>query len=282
MHHRYTEGNKPYKIPTFTKSVFMLISGIIAGWTNENTVAAILCMILLWLLYHKKLKHKIPAWSIWGFTGAVTGFLFMTLAPGNYVRLNTVGIPSYGPSFLFFQFMAHTAQFWKYTNPILLTTLILSIITLRFKTIAISEFIPSVATYIIVSFIALYAMTLSPQFPGRAFFGLITFVIIAFGIAYYNLNIGEDIVRYIKAGITTLFIMAFLFNFYEPYKQIQAQDTAWENMHKMIHSAIVNNIDKVVLDYTSPPSKYVVANSPSRPFDEDMSLYYNIKIVVKE
>ena len=78
----------PYRLTADCKHnvVLMLLGGIIAGWTNENTGGALILMILFILAYKLYTKEKIHSWMITGLVGSIVGFLIMVLAPGNKVR----------------------------------------------------------------------------------------------------------------------------------------------------------------------------------------------------
>ena len=80
---------KELDVPTKQKAyypVVMLLLGIVAGWTNENTGGACILMVLCFIaLYHRSYKTMKP-WMITGLLGAVIGFLFMIKAPGNAIR----------------------------------------------------------------------------------------------------------------------------------------------------------------------------------------------------
>lgn len=64
---------------------WMFVGGIIAGWTVENTAATMNLIVAVLIVYAYKQKH-LKTWMITGFAGSVIGFLFLVMAPGNYVR----------------------------------------------------------------------------------------------------------------------------------------------------------------------------------------------------
>ena len=69
-------------------------AGVIAGWTNENSGAAFLVIVGLFLLYNRANKGRIPRWAVGMLAGAAVGFAVMIAAPGNHVRLeNNLGVP---------------------------------------------------------------------------------------------------------------------------------------------------------------------------------------------
>ena len=70
----------------FIAGVFLFVTGVLAGWCNENTSGgAIMIVLLLSLKYY--LEHKkIEKIMALGVGGAFVGFAFMILAPGNAAR----------------------------------------------------------------------------------------------------------------------------------------------------------------------------------------------------
>lgn len=71
-------------------TVLLPVFGILAGWCNENTSGGglLFILILLGIYCFERRGHKgiIRPWMITGPAGQLTGFLFMILAPGNFIR----------------------------------------------------------------------------------------------------------------------------------------------------------------------------------------------------
>lgn len=66
----------------------MFFGGIIAGWTNENSVCWIILVLMAFILRaRKKDKEKVEAWMYIGFLGLIIGYLLLIFAPGNAARL---------------------------------------------------------------------------------------------------------------------------------------------------------------------------------------------------
>ena len=65
----------------------MFVFGLIAGDTNENTSVAVLCILVIYLIFRIKKYKNIQLWSVFGFIGALIGCVFMLISPGTHKRL---------------------------------------------------------------------------------------------------------------------------------------------------------------------------------------------------
>lgn len=59
------------------KAILFFLYGILAGWTNENTAAAMLIISLVYIISYSANKYKMPMWAIGGFIGAIIGYSVM-------------------------------------------------------------------------------------------------------------------------------------------------------------------------------------------------------------
>lgn len=67
----------------FSFGLFLL--GIIAGWTNENTVCWVILFLGFWL-YQLYKVNRLEKWMIFGFSGLCIGYYLLIFAPGNMAR----------------------------------------------------------------------------------------------------------------------------------------------------------------------------------------------------
>ena len=67
-------------------SFFMFLFGILAGWTNENSVCWILLFLLIFIVRLRN-REGMENWMIAGLIGMLTGYALLILAPGNTARL---------------------------------------------------------------------------------------------------------------------------------------------------------------------------------------------------
>ena len=76
--------------PLEINPLVMLSAGVIAGWTNENTVCWFIIAIAL-MCRRLRAEHRMSRWMIAGLIGLSIGYALLILAPGNFARaaLNT-------------------------------------------------------------------------------------------------------------------------------------------------------------------------------------------------
>lgn len=184
----YADGKDDKKL--VLKTVVMTIACTAAGATNENTGAAFIGVLVLFMIYCRINKRKIPLWSVTGEIGALLGFFFMVSAPGNSRRVD-IG-DEVGNSIL-----------TRLTNIPANMILFLSVFVGAFVVCAIILYAydrESGNSKTGVAFIALLGafggaavMVASPQFPTRAWFGIYVYAITAVGILIYQILLNENL-----------------------------------------------------------------------------------------
>ena len=73
-----------------TENVFfaflMFLMGVIAGWSNENSICWVIMLLLVFLFANRRRK-EMESWMFTGFAGLITGYALLMFAPGNIARL---------------------------------------------------------------------------------------------------------------------------------------------------------------------------------------------------
>lgn len=65
----------------------MFLLGILAGWSNENSVCWIILVLLIFICANRK-RNEIESWMVTGLIGLVIGYALLMFAPGNFVRIS--------------------------------------------------------------------------------------------------------------------------------------------------------------------------------------------------
>lgn len=273
---RLYRGRIPTPIVQVLYSICIFISGILAGWTNENTAAAMLVIIIGFFIYYRSHKWAIPVWVIAGFTGAVIGFIIMIAAPGNSVRAGeSTTFSLYNLSYRLFMW---TLTFFYYSGPLFLITLISAITFSRFSRGDKKDKMKLMLIYAVAAIAAVYAMLASPTFPRRALFGVVTFLIIAIGICLYNLDYKNVFLKQIRLIVISISLMAFSFTFYLSWKEINSYSKIVAQREAVIKQAKEEGLD--YCEFTRyNGSSYIHGEDPYS--EVLMSRYYGITIKLK-
>lgn len=219
--------------------ILLSLLGILAGWCNENTSAAMLFMITL-IIINKIKEKKLKLWHIIPYIFSILGFVLMICAPGNYIRSehftqSTNIIVKYGRRFL-----SYTINADKKILPLIIILSILFLLNyLNRNKKDCKRLIKFNLLYLSSSVIGIYSMIASPIFPDRAWFGVITFLIIAISVNIIEIRN----IEYKKIGVCCITILAihcsldYLLTFFDMRKL----NMEWNNRIELIRKANENN-----------------------------------------
>lgn len=233
----FLRPNKAHCIP---KALIMFFAGIIAGWTNENTAFGMLVVLCLIIFYAKRKDGFVPAWMLSGILGAVIGYILMVAAPGNFVRYNESLVNNSVEEvskvkFYLTRMLPVIGDFYKFA---------LSLVFIYFFTLfTYMYFVPKKdkkVLYLSVVFMiggiaADLAMIASPEFPPRAWFGIITFLIIAISILYANIPSDNGYLFAVKSLICIFAGIYFILSFQRGYKDLSKINEVFERREAVIN-----------------------------------------------
>lgn len=239
-------------------TIVMLLAGVIAGWTNENTVAGMIVIILLLFLYYRSQGWKIPLAYIVGLLGVVIGYSLMILAPGNFKRGGeAIGLDLF---VILYRFVTYTQSLFVEYGYLLMIYVLLAVIMDRLPKKEASVKISYLSyIYLIGGLIAIYAMLLSPQFPLRAWFGLITFFLIALGMLFYRITAQESAFKVIRGTLILLGSVIFLFSFTLASKDIYRMYRIDKERILLVEEAKKNKLKECVFYMNRPQTRYLHA-----------------------
>jgi hypothetical protein len=275
--YRLYEGRKPGITRQAIYPVLTLLLGVLAGWTNENTAAAMIVAVILFFIYFRSHKWQIPVWAITGLIGAVIGFGFMILAPGNYMRGgDSVSLNLYIFGYRLFTW---TLTFFLYSGPLFLISLIMLIVYNRFSNGEKKDNLKLIFIYGIAAAAGVYAMLLAPSFPRRALFGVVSFLLIATGICIYNLDFRNKFLRQLRFSVVIVSLIGFVFTFYLNTRDINNYRKVVKQREIEIEKAKTRGLDSCEFDrYTG--GTYIHGEDPYS--EVLMSRYYGITIKLKD
>lgn len=266
----YQNRNKSKYIP-YLSIPLMFLFGLIAGCTNENIAAAMLLVIVLYFFYYRVHKWQIPLWFYAGFIGAVCGYIFMIVAPGNTVRAEGTETNVFLIGYRLFR---HTQALLNNVGLLNLVWIILAVFLFKTDKQNSKNTLYLSVIYILGTLSAIYIMIFSPSFPERAWFGIIVLNIIAVGLLIVNQN--SRIIAYIKYGCITLGLLIFIFNFYDVNKELDRVNQIFDDREALILKSIDNSNAPVTITEYIPANKYVISDPVyAGPL---LSRYYGIEV----
>ena len=182
--------------------ILYFIISLFAGMCNENSSLSLIVFLILYSFINRdNIKLKITS-----LIGLIIGYLFMFLAPGNYVRMEYEGGTSFFVN-LIDKFVYLVSCFW----PIIIAFFLLAIVTL-FKNKEEGKL--SLIIYI-SSLIAFFSMMASPQLNIRSFTMSAIYIFIIVMILF--LNIKKDIIRKCLFIFFSILFLVVLFNTSKDY-----------------------------------------------------------------
>ncbi len=193
----------------------MFVFGIVAGWTNENSVCWII-LVLFVFIYKKGNFKETEKWLYAGLTGLITGYAFLVFAPGNSARflveqaggsnwLNFEAIKSNLKMFFVIVFFQLFLWFFSLRAMNSLTKMNINI-----KNKMINKDILLVKIFCMLALGMSGIMLLSPGFPPRSGFSGTIQIIIAAGILL-RMQEEYEIVLIQRSAKKFLFFVASLY-----------------------------------------------------------------------
>lgn len=221
------------------KAVVLFPGGIIAGWTNENTAFGMIIIIVLIIAFMKVRREKIPLWMLTGLAGAIVGYILMVAAPGNFVRYEeSIAVNSMTEvsklKFYLSRLLPVVGDFYKFALSLVFIYFVALSTYLYFEPKKDVRVICLSALFFIGGITADLVMIASPEFPPRAWFGIITFFIVAICILYANIRIDNTYLFTIKVLICVFAGIYFMLSLQRGYKDLYKINRVFEERERII------------------------------------------------
>ena len=285
----YAEKSKSTKDDVISIGL-MFLFGIISGCTNENTGGAMILLQILFIVYYKLSKKIIPKWGISGLLGSIIGFIFLVIAPGNYVRSekSTLGLIY----MLIRNLKIIMVNSYYYILNLILILIILSIILINFNRSSSEKFknfiIPLM--YVISGFASIGALILSPKMPERTWFGAVIFIIISIGYLYCKLDFNNIILSQILITCILIFGIKVFMQYKVAYIDILTTNTQVVEQIKVIEKEKkLGNKEISVKNISKPESTYnafwgcpYLNGDKESWFNRWMAKYYGVDFIIGE
>ncbi len=229
-------------------NILLFIYGLLCGCSNENVGCAVIVLEILYIIGYKKKYNKIPIWAILGLVGTIVGYLFLVLAPGNFIRVDSryhyvkiEYIPNRILDLIIYTF-SHIGEI-----VILVITSFIFLIIKDKKYNIIKNYYHQFV-FIITSIISIFSLTISPIYPIRCLFFSFICLLIVF---IYNINyINFDNIR-IKCCIYILIcilIVIFGIDYIKQYKYICESNRVISDEIKYIKLQKSKGVNDIIID----------------------------------
>lgn len=266
------------------KLIGIFLLGILAGWTNENTSAGLLVILLCYLIMTKipNKKEKISKLRIVGFFGALIGFAIMILAPGNYIRAEEIQ----DNTFILIKIIKRAVEMTITAEKYLFPLIILIVIAMSIKIYHKKKIQNDSYIFIIGSGATIYSMVLSPTFPERSWTGVIVFLLIASGILLYDLDKLNKIYKYIIVDFCIVLSVMYISEYISTGIDINNLRNTWEYREQYIEKQKEKENTEIKL------SPYYTGNNHNPTYglsdivedkdiwpNNDLADYFNVKSI---
>ena len=274
LYRRNTLSEKWYNL------LFMFILGLLAGWTNENTSAGLIVILVFSLIINKveTKKFELSKTRLFGIIGTLAGFIIMICAPGNYIR----SAEFKDDTFIIIKIIKRTLDITNNLENIILPLLIVIIILISLKIYHKKKIEKETYTFILGGFAAIYAMVLSPTFPERAWTGAIIFFVIAIVILVYDLDTINRLYKFILVDFCIILSIIYVSQYMDLARNINYLRNTWNYRVDVINESDKDKIFEFYKYETYNPRNPVygledIGYDPNAWPNGSISKYYGIK-----
>lgn len=247
-----TEDDNDSKLKVL--GIFLL--GILAGWTNENTSIALIFFLIGLIVLLKYQRRKVPLWMKIGLIGVIIGCVVMLLAPGNTIRSKNDlwvahQLKEADLSFYFYRFVTVTKLAYQYLlAPCLVYLLLLVLYWKNSKKERRKETLFLSLLFAATSAIATIAMSGSPMFPERTWFGILLFLITGNMILYANIDLSNSKTKIANYLIFFVILTIYLLSWKENYTELYKFNEICEQREKRIKAEKEKGITDIeIIDF---------------------------------
>lgn len=293
--------NKSNVLVSVPSALAMLVFGVIAGNTNENTGVSLVVVLLIYIAAYIAFNRKVRLWMITGWCGTVGGFVTCFATPGNTVRNGGVPLTfsagSVAKSVIFF---THSAIENFAPIFVLLAVLLTVILVMKSRKGKLTKeaLVNSVRNnffgyfYAVFFLGSVYAMAIPAQFPDRAWSHPLALLVIVLLIALHKFKTLMDVklreYKIIK-GLSCVVLAAVIsLCSLVAVANLRVVNYVHKQRVSIIQEAKANNQNEVELPAIVAKSRFVcydcygdISEDPEHWANEGMAKYYGIGVIYK-
>ncbi|MEG0250069.1 MAG: DUF6056 family protein [Peptostreptococcus sp.] len=246
---------KPIEKTSFL--LFTILLSVIAGWTNENSVPAVLLILLYYIIKMYVDGNKDIISMVFIFFSMLSGFLIMITAPGNFKRVQFFNEPDELFLKYFLRLSKMNENFTKYFLILLLISIALVILARFIHTGKSIE----TEVYLIAALVSFYAMIMAPTYPCRVM--VITVLLFTISIVM-NISIIARINSKLSIIIMTSAILVFGYYFSQSYPEALKDSSEYYSRYNAREMIIKDNknmghIDEIQVPEITSDNPYTAA-----------------------
>jgi hypothetical protein len=286
-----TYQRNPGAIKKIFATILVALLGLLGGWAGEGIGIAAVFMAALFILKTILEKKKLQVWMFSGFVFGLAGMYFGINAPANQAKLSNIGgWPSLQA--VVFRLIQNSLNLITSFLPLL----ILSALILLYRALNQSGLakehqwglrLPLSAVYGLGALAAVYAYTITPVFPPRAWNGAVLFAIVMLSCQYSEIEIQSIQLRRAISVVTIVCLLGFFASAcgaaYSNYR------TSCEDNARI--QSILEQRDAGIMDVVIPT---IDADNPYNTFtshedrymqtgvDSQMARYYGVNSIEKQ
>lgn len=176
---RILEDGEKGKRTSWLMLIWMLIAGVIAGWSNETIAPVSVLFVITTIIWVKKQKRNLPKWTYTGLAGVVVGTGFLMLSPGSSVRAEYIAEEINAGYSMLKTLMVRCYYMERAVFNYLFPTLLLGGVILLVLIYFYKQW-PDIISVLFLGagILSVGSMILSPTYPPRATFGQMIFFVI--------------------------------------------------------------------------------------------------------
>lgn len=275
-----TKSTKKYN---FIQILLFGLLGILAGWTNENSGASLVFILLIYIIIEKVIEkvkiHKIQ-WV--GMLGTIIGFIIMIIAPGNYVRSS--GFKD--NSFFLIKWIKRALSITQDIEQYFIIMIGIVIIVLSIYIYKKQKINKKVWIFLIGAIVSAYSMIASPTFPERSWTIFVVYMIIICGTLLYNIRINKMLKKIIIIDsiiiLGVLFTNSYILTFKDSYHFYQIWQERKEKIESGKKKEIYNYEFEPIYTTQRQSASYGLGDlypEEKNPINETYARYFGVKSI---
>lgn len=246
--HRTREVPPGWMVPA------MLLVGLVAGSTNENSGGAWLLMAGAFMLGWRRDGRRVPGWAWAGVIGALAGLVLQLIAPGNRARAAKLGggLDASNAADRF----SYIAQVALDTSGVLLVALAVLMVLARRHGRPLAGAVRLAAAYALAGVASGLVMVVTPTMPHRSWIWAVVFLLIAVGIVWRRWESAHPSATVLRGGALILLLVWATVGYVQAYTSIAETHREVARQEAAIRASKARGeLDVVVTKFRQPTDR---------------------------